>query len=255
MKKSGKSKKEALSKSFDPLNWYKMALLSRGIDEKAAIYTRQGKGWSYHARCTGHEGIQVALGTSFRPSIDFLFPYYRDTATVIAAGLSPYELVLNGLSKELDVASGGRHMSNHFAKPSINIQNVSSCTGNHTLHAVGVARAIKYYQKEAIAFASLGESAMSEGYCYEAINGASREELPVIFVIQNNGYGISVPVSVQSANANISDNFTGFKNLGIFSCDGTDFFSSFNAMEKALEFVNKKGCSCFLCSHWCSFKF
>jgi 2-oxoisovalerate dehydrogenase E1 component len=224
------------------LAWYRYASISRKIDEKAAIYIRQGKGWSYHARCTGHEGIQVALGATFRPNVDYLFPYYRDTATVIAAGISPYELVLNGLSKALDVASGGRHMSNHFAKPEINIQNVSSCTGNHTLHAVGLARAIKYYQKDAIAFASLGDSAMSEGYCYEAINGASRERLPVIIVIQNNGYGISVPTSEQTANQNVSDNFRGFSNLGIFSCDGTDFFDSFKKMSEAVNFVKSMGC-------------
>lgn len=224
------------------LEWYRLALISRKIDEKAAIYIRRGMGWSYHARCAGHEGIQVALGLSFRQSQDFLFPYYRDTATVIAAGISAYELVLNGLSKADDVASGGRHMSNHFAKPAINIQNVSSCTGNHTLHAVGVARAIKYYGEDAIAFASLGDSAMSEGYCYEAINGASREKVPVIFVVQNNGYGISVPTSEQTANPIVSDNFTGFKNLGIFRCDGTDFADSWRKMSAAVNYVKEMGC-------------
>lgn len=222
--------------------WYRLAMLSRKIDEKAAIYIRRGMGWSYHARCSGHEGIQIALGLSFRKKQDFLFPYYRDTATAIAAGISPYELVLNGLSRADDVASGGRHMSNHFAKPEINIQNVSSCTGNHTLHAVGVARAIKYYGDDAIAFASLGESAMSEGYCYEAINGATREKVPVIFVVQNNGYGISVPTSQQSANLIVSDNFRGFSNLGIFNCDGTDFFDSHQAMNDAINFVKQQGC-------------
>src|SRR5580700_10766401 len=219
------------------LRWYRLALISRKIDERAAIYIRRGMGWSYHARCAGHEGIQIALGLSFRAGKDFLFPYYRDTATVIAAGISPYEIILNGLSKAGDVASGGRHMSNHFAKPKINIQNVSSCTGNHTLHAVGVARAIKYYSDDAIAFASLGDSAMSEGYCYEAINGASREQLPVIFVVQNNGYGISVPTSEQTANNIVSDNFRGFKNLGIFNCDGTDFIDSSRSMNEALNYV------------------
>lgn len=233
-----KSEELNIDKSF-LLDSYRFALLSRLIDEKAALYIRRGMGWTYHARCTGHEGIQIALGQSFRAKVDFLFPYYRDTATALAAGISPYELVLNGLSKALDVASGGRHMSNHFAKPEFNIQNVSSCTGNHTLHAVGVARAIKYYNDKAIAFASLGESAMSEGYCYEAINGASREKLPVIFVVQNNGYGISVPTSTQSANKIISDNFRGFSNLGIFNCDGTDFIDSFNSMNQAVDFVHK----------------
>ncbi len=226
------------------LSWYRLAFLSRKIDEKAALYIRRGMGWSYHARCTGHEGIQIALGLAFRSAQDFLFPYYRDTATVIAAGITPLEIVLNGLSRADDVASGGRHMSNHFAKPKIHIQNVSSCTGNHALHAVGVARAIKYYGDEAIAFFSSGESALSEGYCYEAINGASKEKLPVIFVVQNNGYGISVPVSEQTANKIVSDNFRGFKHVGIFNCDGTDFFDSSKAMKEAVDFVKSgKGCA------------
>src|SRR5260221_11432168 len=108
------------------LNWYRLTLMSRKIDEKAALYIRRGLGWSYHARCTGHEGIQVALGLAFRPNKDFLFPYYRDTATVLAAGMSPLELIQNGLSKASDVGSGGRHMSNHFSKPAMGIQNVSS---------------------------------------------------------------------------------------------------------------------------------
>lgn len=237
-KESAKMKKLEVSTL---LAWYRLLLISRKIDEKAALYIRRGMGWSYHARCTGHEGIQIALGLCFRASRDFLFPYYRDTATVLAAGLTPYELILNGLSKASDVASGGRHMSNHFAKPKINIQNVSSCTGNHTLHAVGLARAIKYYGEDSISFASLGESAMSEGYCYEAINGATREQVPVIFVVQNNGYGISVPTAEQSANVVVSDNFRGFKNLGIFNCDGTDFVSSTEAMTAAVQYVKDRG--------------
>lgn len=224
------------------LNWYKLAFIARSIDERAQNYIRRSMGWSYHARCSGHEAIQVALGLFFRAKKDFLFPYYRDTATVLAAGMSPYELFLNGLSKKSDPASGGRHMSNHFAKPSINIQNVSSCTGNHTLHAVGVARAIKYYEDDAIAFSSQGDASLSEGYCYEAINGASREKLPVIFVIQNNGYGISVPSYEQTANEIVTRNFQGFKNLGLFECDGTDFIDSMNTLNKAVNYIKTKKC-------------
>ena len=167
------------------LDWYRLAYTARQIDERAARYIRRGMGWSYHARCSGHEGIQIALGLAFRQNKDFLFSYYRDTATVLAAGMTPLELMLNGLSKQGDTGSGGRHMSNHFAKPSIGIQSVSSCTGNHALHAVGVARAIKAYESDGIALCSQGESSTSEGYCFEAYNGASREKLPVLFVIQN----------------------------------------------------------------------
>jgi 2-oxoisovalerate dehydrogenase E1 component len=217
--------------------WFKVTHLGRLIETKAGLYIRAAKGWSYHAPFAGHDGIQLALGQAFRANTDFLFPYYRDLLTCLAAGLSPYEIILNGLSKDADVASGGRHMSNHFAKPEIGIQNVSSCTGNHTLHAVGVARAIKYYGGEGVAFSSQGEASTSEGYVYEALNGASREELPVIFVVQNNGFGISVPVSQQSANARVSDNYSGLKNLKIVNVDGTDFVDCYHGMQEALAHV------------------
>ena len=217
--------------------WYKLAYATRTLDDRASKYIRRGMGWSYHARCSGHEGIQIALGQSFRPNIDYLFPYYRDTGTNLAAGCSTEDLFLNGLSRDADPCSGGRHMSNHFGKPSINIQNVSSCTGNHTLHAVGVARAIKYFGADGIAFSSQGDSSASEGYTFEAISGACRERLPVCFIIQNNGYGISVPVWEQSANPIVADNFAGLKYLHVVRCDGTDIFSSWAAMQEALEYI------------------
>lgn len=217
--------------------WYGLMHLGRILDEKAANYLKQAKGWSYHAPCAGHEGIQLALGRSFRQGTDFLFPYYRDLMTSLAAGITPYEIILNGLSKEGDVAGGGRHMSNHFAKPTIGIQNVSSCTGNHAPHAAGVAKAIKYYKSDAISFYSGGESACSEGYFYEAVNGATVAKLPVIFVIQNNGYGISVPLHEASANPIVSDNFSGFANLHIVRVDGTDVLDSWRGMQEAIAYV------------------
>ncbi len=206
--------------------WYQTLHLGRLIDMRAATYVRQAKGWSYHSSCAGHEGIQLILGLSFRQGKDFLFPYYRDMMTCLAAGLSVQEIIENGLSKPSDVGSGGRHMSNHLSKPSIRIQNVSSATGNHSLHAAGVARAIKSYNGDEIAFASFGESAVSEGFVYEAISGAAREILPVIFVIQNNKFGISVPINEESANENVAKNFEGFKTVKIVSCDGTNVFDT-----------------------------
>lgn len=218
--------------------WYQLMHLGRLLDTKAANYLKQSKGWSYHASFAGHDSIQLMLGLSFRPNKDFLFPYYRDMLTVLAAGITPEEIILNGLSKATDVASGGRHMSNHFAKPEIRIQNVSSCVANHALHAVGVARAIKIYGGDEIAYFSSGEASTSEGYFYEAVNGASREQVPVIFVIQNNKYGISVPLEVQSANKRISDNFIGFKNLHIVNVDGTNPFDSWRGMQEAIDYVS-----------------
>ena len=220
------------------LEWYRLIHLGRMLDDKARNYLRQAKGWSYHASHAGHDGIQVALGLAFRPNKDYLFPYYRDMLTCLAGGITPYEIILNGLSKAGDTASGGRHMSNHFAKISIGIWNVSSCTGNHAQHAAGLGRAVKYYDADSIVFSSQGESSCSEGYVFEALNGASRERLPVIFVVQNNGYGISVPVSEQTANPIVSENFRGLRNLTIINCDGTNPFDSVSAMRRATDIVH-----------------
>ena len=128
-------------------------------------------------------------------------------------------------------------MSNHFAKPAIHVQNVSSAVANHAQHAAGLARAVKTYGADAVVYCPLGESSTSEGYFYEAVNGASREKLPVIFVVQDNGYGISVPKSDQTANRFASDNFSGFRNLEILHCDGTDLFDSLRALRAAVKFV------------------
>ena len=218
-------------------HWYELMHLGRILDDKAPNYLKQAIGWSYHAPCAGHDGIQLAAGLAFRPGRDYLFPYYRDLLTCLAAGITPEELLLNGISKATDVAGAGRHMSNHFGKPSIGIQNVSSLTGNHTQHAVGLARAVKTYQRDHIVFCSQGESSLSEGYCFESINGADREKLPVVFIVQDNGYGISVPKRDQSANSDICDNFSGFPNLCIIKCDGLDLLDSMRAMEEALAYV------------------
>ena len=217
--------------------WYALMHLARVLDDHAPNYLKQGLGWSYHAPCAGHDAIQLALGMTFRPGRDYLFPYYRDLTTCVAAGLTAEEVLLNGMSKATDVASGGRHMSNHFAKPEIGIQNVSSCVSNHAQHATGLGRAIKTYGRDAIVFCSIGESSTSEGYFFEAVNGASREKLPVVFVVQDNGYGISVPKWEQTANVYASDNFAGLANLRIIHCDGLDVFDSFRAMREAVEYV------------------
>lgn len=220
--------------------WYELMTLGRLLDERAPNYLKQAVGWSYHAPYAGHDGIQLAIGQTFVRGEDHLFPYYRDMLTAVAAGVNAEEIILNGISKATDLASGGRHMSNHFAKPEWNIHNVSSCTGNHTLHAVGVARAMKRYKHKGVAFSSQGESSVSEGYCYEAINGASVEKLPVVFVFQDNGYGISVPKRDQTANERVADNFSGFLNLTIIHCDGKDVFDSMSAMEEARKIAIEK---------------
>jgi 2-oxoisovalerate dehydrogenase E1 component len=218
-------------------NWFYLMVLGRVIDDKAPNYLRQALGWSYHAPYAGHDGIQLAIGQVFDRNTDHLFPYYRDMLTAISSGLTAEEIILNGLSKAKDVAGGGRHMSNHFAKPEWNIHSVSSATGNHTLHAVGVGRGMKKYNHIGVSICSQGESSTSEGYVFEAINGASNEKLPVIFVFQDNGYGISVPKKDQTANRKVANNFSGLKNLKILFCNGKDVFDSMNTMAEAKQWA------------------
>lgn len=230
------TEKETLAK------WYRLLIRGRSWDDRAPNYLKQAIGWSYHAPAAGHEGIQLAIGQTFDKETDHLFPYYRDLVTCVSAGLTSEEIIYNGISKDPDVAGGGRHMSNHFAKPEWNIHNVSSSTGNHALHAAGTARAMKKYNHKGVVICSQGESSVSEGYVYEAINGASNEKLPVIFVIQDNGYGISVPKKDQTANRKVANNFTGFKNLRIIHCNGKDVFDSMNAMAEAKQWVLENIC-------------
>ena len=217
--------------------WFELLVTGRLLDDRAPNYLKQAIGWSYHAPYAGHDGIQLAIGQVFDKKTDHLYPYYRDLLTAFSAGLTPEEVIYNGISKDTDVAGGGRHMSNHFAKPEWNIHNVSSCTGNHALHASGTGRAFKQYKQKGVVISSQGESSVSEGYVYEAINGASTEQLPVIFVFQDNGYGISVPKKDQTANRKVANNFTGFKNLRIIHCNGKDVFDSMNAMAEAKEWA------------------
>ncbi|HSH19952.1 MAG TPA: thiamine pyrophosphate-dependent enzyme [Draconibacterium sp.] len=226
-----KTDKETLKK------WFHLMTLGRLIDDKAPNYLKQAIGWSYHAPYAGHDGIQLAVGQHFEKQKDHIFLYYREMLTAMSCGLTAEEIILNGISKATEPSGAGRHMSNHFAKPEWNIHTVSSSTGNHTLHAVGVARAIKYYGEKAVAISGQGESSVSEGYVYEAFNGADKEQLPVIFVIQDNGYGISVPKKDQTANRKVANNFIGFKNTRIIHCNGKDVFDSMNAMAEAKRFA------------------
>ena len=145
-----KTEKKLLAK------WYRLLIRGRSWDDRAPNYLKQAIGWSYHAPAAGHEGIQLAIGQVFDRKTDHLFPYYRDLVTCVSAGLTSEEIIYNR-----------RHMSNHFAKPEWNIHNVSSSTGNHVLHAVGVARAMKRYNHKGVSICSQGESSVSEGYVFE----------------------------------------------------------------------------------------
>lgn len=229
---------------------YRLMFLGRLIDNEAPNFLRKAMGWSYHAPNAGHDAIQLALGCTFRAGKDYFFPYYRDLTSCLAAGITAREIILNGLSRDADVAGGGRHMSNHFAKISIGVQNVSSCVSNHIQHAAGLGRAIKYYKSDAVVYCSFGESSSSEGYVYEGLNGISKERLPVVTIMQDNGYGISVPKRDQSANECLADNFAGIADTRIWKVDGRDTLACFQAMEEAADYArNQRGCA--IVYAWC----
>jgi 2-oxoisovalerate dehydrogenase E1 component len=220
--------------------WYYLLVLGRIVDDRAPNYLKQAIGWSYHAPYAGHDAIQLAVGQVFEKKVDHLFPYYRDMLTTISAGLTAEEVILNGIAKATDLTSGGRHMSNHFSKHEWNIYNVASTVGSHTQNAAGVARGMKKYKRNGVVFCSMGESSTSEGFVYESINGATNEKLKVVYVIQDNGYGISVPKKDQTANRKVADNYSGLKNLTILHCNGKDVFDSMNTMIEAKKIAEQE---------------
>jgi 2-oxoisovalerate dehydrogenase E1 component len=167
------------------------------IEERLKILTRQGK-ISFHASTRGHEKVQVGTVMLMKPRHDFFYPYYREKALAYALGMSPKDIFLHMLSREGDPSSNGRNMPEHFSSRELNLVSPTACTGTQYLPAVGTAKALRKDGSDAIVYVSSGEGATSEGEFFEALNWAAREELPVLFMIQNNGYAISVPQNCQT---------------------------------------------------------
>ena len=179
------------------LELYKKMLGVFCIEERLKILTRQGK-VSFLASTRGHEKIQVGTVMLMRPRHDWFFPYYREKAIAYALGMPIRDIFLHMLSREGDPSSNGRNMPEHFSSRELNLVSQTACTGTQYLPAVGMAKALKKDGSDAIVYVSSGEGATSEGEFAEAVNWATREELPVLFVIQNNGYAISVPQNTQT---------------------------------------------------------
>lgn len=239
--------KSSLTKSL-PLNLtseklfrvLRLMLLSRAIDHKAMNLLRQGKTF-FHISGSGHEAIQTAVGLSLDNKIDWIFPYYRDLGLVLTFGLTPYEFFLQCFAKASDPASGGRQLPTHWGLTKINLPSQSSPTGTQFLQAVGAALASVKKGKPHITYVSSGEGTTSQGEFHEAINWASREKLPVLFVIQNNGYAISVPVKNQSGGKNnsIAEMMDGYHNLLKINLDGTNFIESYEKIQEAVKYIKE----------------
>ena len=193
----------------------------------------------------GHEAISVATAVVLRPDCDWLFPHVRDRALCLYLGMTPYDQLLGAVAAHTDENSGSRQMPSHWGLKRLNMPSRSSCIGMQFLHAVGVAEAgyrrsllakeklLVTYDADEIVYAGSGEGGTSEGEFWESINTACNLRPPVLYVIQDNEYAISVPVEVQTAGGSISSLLRGFPNLYVEECDGTDVAESYEAVERA----------------------
>jgi 2-oxoisovalerate dehydrogenase E1 component len=211
--------------------------LSRSLDDREILLKRQNKIF-FQVSAAGHEAVQAAAGLVARPGYDWVFPYYRDRSLALALGMTAEDMLLQAVGAARDPSSGGRQMPSHWSSPSLHIVTSSSPTGTQFLHAVGCAQGARYQhpQTDEITLVSAGEGATSEGEFWEAINAAALERLPVLFLIQDNGYAISVPVERQTPGGSISRLLEGVPGLLRMEVDGTDFIKSFRTVQEAADY-------------------
>jgi 2-oxoisovalerate dehydrogenase E1 component len=233
------------------LNAFRTMLTSRCFDDKEIALKHQNRVY-FQLSGAGHEAISVATAMVLRSGYDWLFPHVRDRALCLFLGLSPYEQFLASVAARTDEISGARQMPSHWGCKRLKMPSRSSCIGMQFLHAVGVAEAA-YRQSlipesvlpieahpEEIVYVGSGEGATSEGEFWESLNTSCNLRLPVLYVVQDNGYAISVPVEVQTAGGSISALVRGFPNLWVEECDGTDFATSYASLVRASDHCRKR---------------
>jgi 2-oxoisovalerate dehydrogenase E1 component len=234
------------------LSVHRCMLLSRKLDDKE-IQLKSQSHIFFQISGAGHEAVLVAAGLTLKPGYDWFFPYYRDRALCLYLGMTPLDMLLAAVGAADDPSSGGRQMPSHWGHTGLNIVSGSSPTGTQVLHAVGAAEAGVIYsrvpqiadrssrfQTDELTFVSLGEGATSEGEFWEALSSACTKALPVLFLVEDNGYAISVPVEVQTPGGDISRLVRSFPGLHVDSIDGTDFFASLSAMRDATAYVRAR---------------
>src|SRR5216683_6449408 len=234
---------------------YRIMFLSRRLDDREIQLKRQNKIY-FQISSAGHEAVIAVMGLLLRPGADWIYPYYRDRALCLMLGVTPLETLLQAVGAKDDPASGGRQMPSHWGHPKWNIVSKSSCTGTQFVQAVGAAEATLYYEnrpkalaqaKKAplgqhvrhdpneIVYVSAGDGATSEGEFWESLNAACAQKLPLLYLIEDNGYAISVPVEVQTAGGSISKLTRGFPSLHVAECDGTDLLESYAICKEAVQ--------------------
>jgi len=231
---------------------YRTMYMSRRVDDKEIQLKGQNKIF-FQISGAGHEGILAAAALAMKPGYDWFFPYYRDRALMLGLGMTAQEMLWSAVGAETDPNSHGRQMPSHWGSVKLNVPSQSSCTGTQALHSVGAAEAsyraglvkglkdkIVGFKGDEVVYMSVGDGTTSEGEWWEALNTASNLKLPVIFVVEDNGYAISTPVEVGTAGGDISKLVAGFPALYIQKVDGTDPLASYEVFKNAVDYCRAR---------------
>ena len=215
------------------LDMYKTMLMARRIDERMWLLNRSGK-IPFVISCQGQEAAQVGAAFALDKEKDYVLPYYRDMGVVLSFGMTPNELMLSGFAKQEDPNSGGRQMPGHFGQKKNRIVTGSSPVTTQVPHAVGIALAGKMAKKDLVTFVTFGEGSSNQGDFHEGANFAGVHKLPVIFMVENNKYAISVPIEKQLACEKVSDRAIGYGMPG-FTVDGNDPLEVYKVVKEAAD--------------------
>ncbi len=215
------------------IEMFRLVALARAVDERMWVLNRAGRS-AFVISGQGHEGAQVGITYSLRRDVDWLVPYYRSVAAVLTFGMTPREILLAQLARSSDPSSGGRQMPGHYGAAHRNILSGSSPVATQVLHAVGIGLAAKLRGTDQVVLTSLGEGASNQGDFHEGLNFAGIHRLPVIVVIENNGYAISVPSSKQAPVQDLATRAAGYGIPGVV-VDGSDVLACYAAGRAAVE--------------------